>query len=539
MAGGNPSRHPSSSSANAKPPQSSNASHRKSRWESPAKNRPPKDSKPSGSGLGDGKPKPSPKTGKETAPSTANANKPPTPKPRSDFRSPKPADVDTRSALPPFPFQEPPPPPTYGFHMLERRSIALSDGSLRPYYALPPNYQDFQPLPPRDFRGPGLGFDRQFPMSPDFRPEFRDRENPFMWNRNQDSWNSLGLDGQASGPGMGPGVHENPMKRKFGDDAREVYDGFERQRQQVLKHGNMSNSPGTSGLYRRDVGEMRPGKFMRTAEANVGQLKHHTVDQNALKRAFLHQIKLVYENTNQKNRFLADGKQGRIQCLVCGSSSQDFPDMHSLIMHAYNSNNADSTIEHLGFQKALCILMGWNYLIPPDNSKSYQLLSGDEAAANQNDLIMWPPLVIIHNTMTGKRADGRTEGLGNKAMDSYLRDIGFQGGKSKSLYCREGHLGITLVKFASDQSGLKEALRLTEYFLKDNRGRNGWSRVQPLTLVKDEENNPDLVKVDQRTGEKKRVFYGYLATVSDMDKVDFETRKKVSIESIREFQSSS
>lgn len=92
-------------------------------------------------------------------------------------------------------------------------------------------------------------------------------------------------------------------------------------------------------------------------------------------------------------------------------------------MHAYNSNNADSTIEHLGFQKALCILMGWNYLIPPDNSKSYQLLSGDEAAANQNDLIMWPPLVIIHNTMTGKRADGRTEGLGNKAMDSYLRGI--------------------------------------------------------------------------------------------------------------------
>lgn len=119
-----------------------------------------------------------------------------------------------------------------------------------------------------------------------------------------------------------------------------------------------------------------------------------------------------------------------------------------------------------------------------------------------------------------------------------LSDIGFHGGKSKSLYCREGHLGITLVKFASDQSGLKEALRLTEHFLRDNRGRNGWSRVQPSTSVKEEENNPDLVKVDQRTGEKKRVFYGYLATVSDMDKVDFETRKKVSIESIREFQSS-
>lgn len=95
--------------------------------------------------------------------------------------------------------------------------------------------------------------------------------------------------------------------------------------------------------------------------------------------------------------------------------------MHTLIMHAYNSNSADSLVEHLAFHKALCVLMGWNYLAPPDNSKSYQMLSADEATANRDDLVLWPPLVIIHNTITGKRDDGRMEGLGNKAMDSYLR----------------------------------------------------------------------------------------------------------------------
>ena len=95
--------------------------------------------------------------------------------------------------------------------------------------------------------------------------------------------------------------------------------------------------------------------------------------------------------------------------------------MHGLIMHTYNPDNAELLVDHLGLHKALCILMGWNHQIPPDNSKQYHLLSADEAAANQDDLIMWPPHVIIQNTMTGKGRDGRVEGLGNRAMDTKLR----------------------------------------------------------------------------------------------------------------------
>lgn len=110
------------------------------------------------------------------------------------------------------------------------------------------------------------------------------------------------------------------------------------------------------------------------------------------------------------------------------------------------------------------------------------------------------------------------------------------GGKSKSLYARDGHLGITLIKYPSDQSGLRDAVKLAEYFEKNNHGRKSWARVQPLTLGKDDEKNPSLVKVDERTGEKKRIFYGYLATVADLDKVDFETRKKVTIESLKEYK---
>lgn len=487
-----------------------------------------------------------------------------------------------------FPFPDPshlgpPPPPTYGFHMLDRRTIVLADGSVRSYFALPPEYQDFTPpiRPPMDPAGrfmpmgpgglrPELGFDKRFPpgggpMSPEgFRGERDDRYG--IGRHNQDYWNSLGLDGRG-------GPQEGPMKRKYGEDdrdRREERDGIgrdgkdelARHRQQLLHYGNVGSNPNGYALGAGDRGEflagtsspfgrgddMRSSKYMRLGGGydslhlrqggeNVS-LKHRDVDQKALKDAFLRFVKLVNENTNQRKNYLEDGKQGPLQCVACDRSSKDFPDMHALIMHTYHSDNADLLVDHLGLHKALCILMGWNYSKPPDNSKAYQLLSADEAAANEGDLIMWPPLVIIHNTCTGKGRDGRMEGFGNKAMDVKLRDLGCRGGKSKALYNRDGHQGVTLVKFTNDQLGLKEAFQLAEFFEKENHGRRSWAHVQSLTAGKDDENNPNLVMVDERTGEKKRIFYGYLGTSADLDKIDFETRKKIGIESLREYMMS-
>ncbi|TKY51161.1 Zinc finger-XS domainprobable mediator of RNA polymerase II transcription [Spatholobus suberectus] len=485
MAGGN---HPKSSLHN-KPPPSATASHRKSRWE----------------------------------PNSSSAKSPPDPKPSATAPSPKlkpnanpsPKHPTDHPPLLPFPFPEPtplgpPPPPAYGFHMLERRTIVLADGSVRSYFALPPDYQDFTPRP---------------------------------------------LDLLARFPPLSPGRFRLPdyqpaaAKRKYGDDdGSGARDDLARQREQLLRNANglsrvpggeFSAGPSGAPLKRElvDPPELRPSKHSRLDGANS---KHSQVDQDALKKAFLQFAKLINENVSQKRSYLEDGKQGRLHCLACGTgngrSAKDFPDMHALILHTYKSDNADLRVDHLGLHKALCVLMGWNYLKPPDNSKAYQFLSADEAAANQDDLIMWPPLVIIHNTNTGKNRDGRMEGLGNKTMDNKIRELGFMGGKSKSLYGRDGHLGITLVKFAGDQSGFKEAIRLAEHFEKENHGRKDWARVQSQTLGKDDENNTNLVKVDEKKGEKRRVLYGYLGTAFDLDKVDFDTRKKAVIESRREYK---
>jgi len=118
---------------------------------------------------------------------------------------------------------------------------------------------------------------------------------------------------------------------------------------------------------------------------------------------------------------------------------------------------------------------------------------------------------------------------------SFPSDLGFGGGKSKSMYGKEGHLGITVVKFGNTQAGLKEAERLAEYFEKENHGREGWARAQASQSGGDEDKNPALVKLDPKSGETKRILYGYLATASDLEKVDFDMRKRATIKSRREF----
>ncbi|KAH9618779.1 hypothetical protein KSS87_008066 [Heliosperma pusillum] len=481
----------------------------------------------------------------------------PSPKPGSQS-GPKPYPTQTQNQNHFHHQLEPaqqPPPPSYGFQMLDRRTIVLADGSVRSYFALPPDYLDMPPPRPR----------------------------------------LLGLD-------------HHQLKRKFDDDRDRDRDR-ERdwQKQQVLQYGgNSAHGPGP-GSGPSSSSPFRPSKVGKFDGG--GGIR---VDPGVIK-AFLKFVKVIYDNGDLRQKLLDNGKRGPVQCLACTGgilydilygngdivapfvgivlsgkslnekhllcllnvfgvpfitfirSSKHFPDVHSLVMHAHKPDNADSQVDHLGLHRALCALMGWNCMRAPDNSRMYQFLPAEDAAAFQDDLIVWPPTVIIHNTNTGKAKDGRMEGLGNKAMDSKLREeghkaafiptppsaralealgtihpllltanilyLGFSGGKSKSLYNREGHLGITLIKFGGDQLGLKEAVRLSDHFEKDRHGRRDWTHVQSTGAGQNDENNPNFVMVDKRIGERTRILYGYLLTAADLDKVDPDTRKKAVIES--------
>lgn len=119
-------------------------------------------------------------------------------------------------------------------------------------------------------------------------------------------------------------------------------------------------------------------------------------------------------------------------------------------------------------------------------------------------------------------------------------DLGFKWGKSKSLYGREGHQGVTLVRFSETLGGLKEAEHLSQLFEKTGQGRKNWIEVQKAKennssgdkAVNTSDINPNLTK-EYGSGEK-RVLYGYLATASDLEIFDSDAKKRAVVRSRKE-----
>lgn len=160
-----------------------------------------------------------------------------------------------------------------------------------------------------------------------------------------------GPDGRARNPEYRNVGLQNSLKRKLGEDERGGRDdGFDRQRQQLLQYGNVSG-PGPSVGY--DLGrgdETRAAKNMKHNEGSSSKLRHSEVDQNALKVAFLHFVKLVFETANQKKSFLMDGKQGPLPCLACGRSD----DVLSLRLQLFVLNSLPFSPLSYGSLMLLC-----------------------------------------------------------------------------------------------------------------------------------------------------------------------------------------
>lgn len=112
--------------------------------------------------------------------------------------------------------------------------------------------------------------------------------------------------------------------------------------------------------------------------------------------------------------------------------------------------------------------------------------------------------------------------------------MGFSNCKATSVHGMQGHTGVAVVKFADTQLGLEEAERLVQHLEKENHGRKGWARTQ-ASHSGDDENNPALVKVDRKTGKKKWILYGYLATASDLEKIEYDSVRKSVIKSRKDF----
>lgn len=104
------------------------------------------------------------------------------------------------------------------------------------------------------------------------------------------------------------------------------------------------------------------------------------------------------------------------------SVSKEFLDTQRLITHAYMCLKGGLRARHLGLHKAVCVLMGWNTVVPYD-TKTWvpEVLPPAEAMSQKEDLILWPPLIVIRNISMSNNNPKEQKVIPIEQVEAFLR----------------------------------------------------------------------------------------------------------------------
>nr|XP_018621855.1 uncharacterized protein LOC104118954 isoform X2 [Nicotiana tomentosiformis] len=244
---------------------------------------------------------------------------------------------------------------------------------------------------------------------------------------------------------------------------------------------------------------------------------------------FLYSTKRLSGSVSTQKRYKEQGRAGGLYCIVCPKSqSKEFTDTRALAKHCFMSKKVGLKAKHLGLHNAICVLMGWNSDAPPEGKLWAPVaVPAPTALAQKEDLIIWPPVVVIHNCsalLTG--LDGRKV-MTTEAVEDFLRGKGFSGGRMKVCLGKPGNGSVLLVKFLGIIPGFQDAEKLHYYFMGEERGRTDFG-IATSTKGKGMNKN---VKGDEV---EELLLYGYLGIAEDLDKVDNDTKRKCLIKSKKE-----
>ncbi|KAL6967072.1 hypothetical protein U1Q18_032876 [Sarracenia purpurea var. burkii] len=259
-----------------------------------------------------------------------------------------------------------------------------------------------------------------------------------------------------------------------------------------------------------------------------------------VQNAFFKFLKQLNENPAQRRRFKEEGKAGSLKCSVCGrygcdvcccfSDSKEFLDTEGLVMHACTDPRIGCRARHLGFHKALCSLMCWKSSEILTTHWVRELLPDSETASLKEDLIIWPPVVVVHNdSIRNIDPDARVV-VSIGALEGILRDLGF-GKKTKVCRGKPANQSIMVVRFTGTFSGLQEAEKLHKFYADNKHGR---AELQQINASDCSIGNGKAQKASANTMEN--CLYGYLGIADDLDKLDFETKKWCSVRSKKGIQ---
>nr|XP_019708275.1 protein SUPPRESSOR OF GENE SILENCING 3 homolog [Elaeis guineensis] len=113
-------------------------------------------------------------------------------------------------------------------------------------------------------------------------------------------------------------------------------------------------------------------------------------------------------------------------------------------------------------------------------------------------MIVWPPMVVIMNTLLEKDENEKWIGMGNQELLEYFNT--YAAVKARHSYGPHGHRGMSVLIFEATAMGYLEAERLHKHFAEQGTDRESWERRRVLFYPGG-----------------KRQLYGYLANKEDME----------------------
>lgn len=97
-------------------------------------------------------------------------------------------------------------------------------------------------------------------------------------------------------------------------------------------------------------------------------------------------------------------------------------DTQRLVTHAFMSHKVGLRAQHLGLHKAICVLLGWDSIAPPDTITWVpHILPEAEALAQKEDLVLWPPIVVIHNISMANNDPQEQKVVPIEGVQAFLR----------------------------------------------------------------------------------------------------------------------
>ncbi|CAA7396502.1 unnamed protein product [Spirodela intermedia] len=112
--------------------------------------------------------------------------------------------------------------------------------------------------------------------------------------------------------------------------------------------------------------------------------------------------------------------------------------------------------------------------------------------------IVWPPMVVVMNTILEKDDHDKWIGMGNQELLDYFR--AYEAVKARHSYGPQGHRGMSILIFEASAMGYVEAERLHKHFVDEGTDREAWERRRRLFYPGGQ-----------------RQLYGFLASKEDMD----------------------